>query len=361
MPDEARDAAALPTRRNLLAAAGASLAVLVAGSSLAQDAPLRRLKRLDVPLKTPPGKLPVVDFHTHLQRRVTAEELIQHMDGVGVTRMVLMPLYYGANRPAEIDGEGSDEQALDYARRYPERFVPFVGLQRPELNDPRAWRGGGEGPRLIRETAAKLRTGEFFGMGELMVRFYPYTNRFGIRATRERDFPADSWYMQRCAELSAKYRRPMVVHAEAEPHVAAAIIRLLEAHPQAIVVWAHNCGRSSAENIRAMMTRFPNLYADLGGMVYSGPGVEHYGIYYPRRTEWMHLVVSDHGEVLTDMKAVFEAFSQRFFIGTDVAHARVYSIYHRHLPRWRYFFRQLAPTTAHNIAYRNADRVFGAR
>ncbi|HEY7609937.1 MAG TPA: amidohydrolase family protein [Alphaproteobacteria bacterium] len=347
------------SRRRLFAtAAGSFAAALPLARSLAQEAPLRRLPPLDAPLKSPPGKLPVVDFHTHLQRRVTAEELVAHMDGVGVSRMVLMPLYYGANRPSEMDGEGSDEQARDYARRYPERFVPFVGLQRPELNDANAWRGGGEGPRLIRETEAKLRTGEFFGMGELMIRFYPYTNRFGIRATRERDFPADSWYMQRCAELSAKYRRPMVVHAEAEPHVAAAMIRLLEAHPQAIVVWAHNCGRSSAENIRAMMTRFPNLHADLGGMVYSGPNVEHYGIYYPRRTEWMHLVVSDTGDVLTEMKSLFEAFSQRFFIGTDIAHARVYSIYDRHLPRWRYFFRQLSPAAARNIAYRNAERVF---
>ncbi|MFO0988608.1 MAG: amidohydrolase family protein [Alphaproteobacteria bacterium] len=327
-------------------------------AAAAQEAPLRRLGRLEAPPKTPAEALPVVDFHTHLQRGVTADQLVRHMDAVGVSRMVLMPLYYRDGGGAVNDGEGSDEQARDYARAHPERFVPFVGLQRPELNDPATWRGGGDGPRLIRETEEKLKSGEFFGMGELLARFYPYTNRFGIRATLERDFPVDSWYMQRCAELSARYRRPMVVHAEAEPHVAAAMVRLLEAHPQAIVVWSHNCGRSSAGDIRALMSRFRNLYADLGGMVYSGPGVEHYGIYYPRRTDWMHLVVDDVGRVAADMKAVFEAFSPRFVIGTDIAHARVYAIYDRHLPRWRAFFRQLSPAAAHNIAYRNAERLF---
>jgi hypothetical protein len=37
----------------------------------------------------------LVDFHTHLHKRITAEDLVRRMAEVLVTRMVLMPLYYG--------------------------------------------------------------------------------------------------------------------------------------------------------------------------------------------------------------------------------------------------------------------------
>ena len=307
----------------------------------------------------PPSLIPIVDFHTHLQKRITAEDLVRRMDEVLVTRMVLMPLYYGDSRQATNDGEGSDEQALAYARRYADRFIPFVGMQRPELVDYGIWhRPTSFARRLVRETDAKLRTGEFFGMGEFMLRFYPYTNKFGIVAPSDMDFPADSYLMRTFADLSARYKAPMVVHAEAEPPVTDAMIRLLEAHPDAIIVWAHNCGRSSARDIASMLSRFPNLHADLGGMVYSGSGVEHYGVYFPRRTPWMYLVVDEYGKLLPEMKDVFETYSDRFFIGTDIAHARVYERYAHHLPRWRFIFQQLSTDTARKIAYGNADRLF---
>lgn len=321
-------------------------------------APRRRpLSPVEAAQDATADNLPVVDFHTHLQRRISAEELIASMSQSGVTRMVLMPLYYGDGGGAVNDGEGTDEQALDYARRFPDRFVPFCGMQRGELNWRPAWQGARDALRIVEETDRKLASGEFFGIGELMSRFYPYTNRHGIRATSDMDYPVFSPLMRRFADLSAKYRVPMVVHAEAEPHVADAMLKLLDAHPEAVVVWAHNCGRSSAERIAQMMQQHRNLYADLGGMVYSGPGVEHYGVYYPRRTEWMHLVVDSTGVVLPEMKAVFERFQDRFVIGTDVAHARVYQFYRARLPRWRYFFFQLDIQVAHDIAWRNAERL----
>jgi predicted TIM-barrel fold metal-dependent hydrolase len=274
--------------------------------------------------------------------------------------MVLMPLYYGDTPQAINDGEGSDEQALEYARRYPDRFLPFVGMQRPELVDYRIWHWPTPYARwLVGDTDAKLRTGEFFGMGEFMLRFYPYRNKFGIVAPSDMDFPGDSYLMRTFADLSARYKVPMVVHAEAEPPVTDAIVRLLDAHPEAILVWAHNCGRSSARSIAALLAHFPNLHADLGGMVYSGKGVEHYGVYFPRRTPWMHLVVDETGGLLPEMKDVFEAHPDRFLIGTDIAHARVYQRYVDHLPRWRFMFQQLSADTARKIAYGNADRLLG--
>jgi len=271
-----------------------------------------------------------------------------------------MPLYYGDRPGFSInDGEGSDEQAAEYARRYPDRFMPFVGMQRSELGNAAVW--GGRTPNgalLLRETEAKLRSGEFFGMGEFMLRFYPYTNRWGIVAPSEMRYPPFSYLMRQFADLSARYRAPMVIHCEAEPEYAEEMRRLAEAHPEATLVWAHNCGRSSAEVITAMLERFPNLHADLGGMVYSGPQAQAYGQYWPRRTPWMHLVVDEFGILAPDMRAMFERFSDRFVIGTDIAHARVYDAYAGHWPRWRSFLLQISPAAAHRIAYQNAERFF---
>lgn len=81
----------------------------------------------------PRNALPLIDFHTHLQKRAEASDLIQKMDAAHVARLVLMPLYYGDGSGSVNDGEGSDEQARDYAKRFPNRFVPFVGMQRGEL------------------------------------------------------------------------------------------------------------------------------------------------------------------------------------------------------------------------------------
>jgi len=349
-------------RRRFLAAAGSGLLTMLTGiSARAQSAIRRHVPRLAAAEAATNASVPVIDFHTHLQRRVTAEFLIEKMDAVGVSRLVLSPLYYGDSPDGRYinDGEGSDEQAADYARRYPDRFIPFVGMQRSELDGPGFWSGNRDTIRMLEQTEAKLASGEFFGMGEFMLRFYPYTTRRGIVAPSDMDYPPFSYAMRKFADLSAKFRAPMIVHAEAEPAVAEGMQQLFEAHPQATFVWAHNCGRSSAQAIRRMMGRFANLYADLSGMVYSGgPNPSGYGVYWPRRTEWIHLVVDDQGWVHPEMREVFQQFSTRFLIGTDTAHARVYENYANRLPRWRKFFAQLSSEAMHDIAYRNAERLF---
>lgn len=347
-----------PTRRGVLWGASALAGALAFGAA-AEAQQRRTLPALAVGSNVPNQDLPLVDFHTHLQKRAEANDLIQKMDATGVARLVLMPLYYGDGGNSVNDGEGSDEQARDYGRRFPDRFVPFVGMQRGELNGREVMRSSTDvGLRLVRETSQKLASGEFFGMGEFMLRFYPYTTAQGIVATSDMDYPVDGWFMRQCADLSARYRVPMVFHAEAEPKVAEAARRLFEAHPQAIFVWAHNCGRSSAADIARMFERYPNLHADLGHMTYSGPGVNSYGTGWPRRTEWTHLVVDDRGNLLPEMKALFERFNDRFTIGTDTAHARVYATYANRVPRWRYVMAQLSAQAARNFAFATAERMF---
>jgi hypothetical protein len=107
-----------------------------------------------------------------------------------------------------------------------------------------------------------------------------------------------------------------------------------------------------------MFDDYRNLHADLGHMTYSGPGVNSYDTGWPKRTQWTHLVVDDRGGLLPEMKALFERYPDRFTIGTDTAHARVYASYAQRVPRWRHVLGQLSSETARKFAYGNAERFF---
>jgi len=292
-----------------------------------------------------------------VQGHVGAEQLVAAMDATHVARLVLMPLYYGDGGGAINDGQGSDEQALDFARAYPGRFIPFIGMQRPELLNDGIWRSTmGPGNWLLAGTERKLRSGEYFGMGEFMFRFYPYRTSLGNVAISDMRYPPDSVLMHRFAELGAKYRVPLVMHCEAEPEFAEQMIHLVRTHPDTTFIWAHNCGRSSGEQITRMFSELPNLQADLGLMMSTGG--EGYGSYWPRRTPWMHLIASRDGVLLPEMQALFERFPERFYVGTDTAHARVYAFYARRADLWRRFLSQLSLATARKIAFENAERLF---
>ena len=207
--------------------------------------------------------LPLVDFHEHLLPQRSAEDLILLMEEAGIRRMVLMPVGVGSNL-------ATDEQALAYARQFPGRFIPFVRLMSPVIQGRRGQRERWlhpDGPALdfLRQVEDKLKTGRFYGMGELIARHYGYTNTDGGEVP-EFDNSVDSPLVHKLAELAERYHVVIDIHAEGEPALVEAMGRVLAAHPGATIVWAHNCGRSSASTLREVLQRYPNLLCDLGGM-----------------------------------------------------------------------------------------------
>jgi Tat protein secretion system quality control protein TatD with DNase activity len=211
--------------------------------------------------------LPIIDAHDHLQAQARAEDLVHLMDLAGVARMVLM---------AQVGTEhGSDDQSLMFAQRYPDRFVPFVAFQVPLLASAGSeiierWMHPDDAAlTFLRQTEDKLKSGKFFGLGEIIARHYAYKTRFGAVAP-EINIPVDSPLMHQFAQLAAKYRVPMLIHAEGEPLVVSAMERLLTAHPDARIIWAHNCGRQSAERITKLLEHHPNLFCDLAAMTNQG-------------------------------------------------------------------------------------------
>ncbi|MGW8247489.1 MAG: amidohydrolase family protein [Acidiferrobacterales bacterium] len=302
-------------------------------------------------LPAQPYRGPVVDAHDHLGASFDWETMITAMDRNNVSHGIVMARYYpgGPN-----DKPGSDEAAVRLAERYPGRFYPLAGMQRPLLTGAHKWMSPDrQVDQLIRDTERKLASGKYYGIGEFIVRHWAYSR--GKHA--EQDNPIYSPFMQRMSAIATRFDVPMVIHMEGYPALVKDFSRLLMEYPGTRFVWAHNCGRSKAAVIRSMLSSHPNLFCDLSGMTYTGK--RGYGIGWPRMEEFTALI-ERNGVLFPDMKALYEEFPDRFMIGSDVAHAQGNTIgnYSSRMRRFRLLLGQLRPETARKIAESNAVRVF---
>jgi predicted TIM-barrel fold metal-dependent hydrolase len=105
-----------------------------------------------------------IDIHAHAYRRpvpfvvqfCTAEELIRRYDETGIEKGVLLPIV-----SPEIYLPQANEDILDMAQQYPDRFIPFCNI------DPRALTNSADAPldrllRYYRDQGCK-------GLGEVML------------------------------------------------------------------------------------------------------------------------------------------------------------------------------------------------
>jgi hypothetical protein len=224
-------------------------------------------------------------------------------------------------------------------------------MQRPLLTGAHKWTTpDADVESLIRQTESKLASRRFFGIGEFIVRHWAYSP--GLHS--EQDNPIYSELMRRFSVLAARYDVPMVIHMEGYPALVDDFSRLMSENPGTRYVWAHNCGRSSAAAIRSLLSRFQNLFCDLGGMTGEVTG---YGTGWPRKEEFTSLIERS-GVLSPEMKSLYEEFPDRFMVGMDVAHALAMRIYAGRVQRSRELLEQLSPETRAKIAEQNAIRVF---
>ena len=296
---------------------------------------------------------PIIDAHGHLGSSFRAETIVSAMDTNNIAKQILMARYYPGPTGA-ADQPGSDELALELAQKYPGRFFPLVGMQRTELTGSSKWSKPDDAVEmLLRQTEEKLATGRFWGIGEVIVKHYAYSR--GRDA--EQDNPVYSPFMQRLSRLAARFDVPIVLHMEAAPRLVEDFSRLLQENRDVHYVWAHNCGRSHAPVIRAMLSAHANLFCDLAGM--TNTGETGYGTGWPRMEEYNSLMEIG-GKFLPEMREIYESFPDRFMLGMDVAHAPGMNLrnYSRRVERFRELLGQLSGATAKNFAELNALRIF---
>ena len=186
---------------------------------------------------SPWGSL-VLDIHLHPRRDDAAE--IDHLEGAGVRKAVLLP------------GAGSNDRANSVMAQYPDRFVRFTNA---DVRAPGS-------PDLIR---AGLKGGAI-GVGELK---YPVQ--------------VDGPEMSRAYDLAAEFRVPVLIHFE-EGGFNSGFKRLpilLKSHPQTIFIghaqtWWANISADAANEAGyptgpvksggltdQLLSDYPNIYGDL--------------------------------------------------------------------------------------------------
>jgi len=298
---------------------------------------------------------PVVDAHMHWFGRLSVADVRAQAAKNSVSRIVVVPRHFGS------DGITEDE-ADHLAKVHGDLFWVMIGLQRNELTgvawrrtQPWDWhRPPPEWKSFLAWARRELTSGRRRGLGELTARHYDYKGK----EAGERDLPLDSVLFGDLLRLSAETKRPLMLHAEAERHVVASLEKKLIEIPDAIVIWAHACGRTSPEQARRLLKRFANLHCDLANMTDQG----RYGSFWPRAGPWTYQFEKD-GQIVPEWKAVLIEFPNRFIIGMDINELRAWenSQWNNRLRRFRSLLDQLPKDVAAAVAANNALRLFDVR
>lgn len=267
----------------------------------------------------------IFDVHSHSAKGLNLEHVIGRTAASSVRKIVLF-----ARRG------GVDEEVLQLYAKYPEHVVPTVGFQN--------LRWLKQEPRFPDEVEAKLKSGRFRWMGELLLRHY------GVPELQAPDYDIspNTELFRRVLALSARYSVPVTIHHEAEPGNIEIFRQALSHSSRALVVWAHWCGRSTPETARQLLQEFPNLHCDLG----ASDKTRRYG-------REKNPLVTPGGALQPEWKAVIEAFPDRFLAAIDAVDPGHYNRYQGWVAELKYALAGLAPEIRRRVAFDNAERLLG--
>lgn len=142
----------------------------------------------------------------------------------------------------------------------------------------------------------------------------------------------DQPVVQRVIQMAKE--RGLLLHAHSD---ADAIERIFKTDPSARVLWAH-AGFARPEDVAKLLGRYKTLWADLAFRTDHGQS----------------------GKVPPDWRSVFEAFPDRFMVGTDTFTPERWHYVGEHA-RWsREWLKDLPADLAERIAWKNADALFPA-
>ncbi|HWS76148.1 MAG TPA: hypothetical protein VN324_13475 [Quisquiliibacterium sp.] len=140
---------------------------------------------------------------------------------------------------------------------------------------------------------------------------------------------ADLPVPRRIVELAREHGLVLHAHSDAD-----AVERIFRQDPGARVLWAH-AGFDRPENVRALLARHRNLWADLAFRSEHGAG----------------------GKVDPAWREVFEAFPDRFMVGTDTFTPERLHYIPEHARWTRAWLADLPEPLAERIAWRNAEAL----
>ena len=252
--------------------------------------------------------LPLFDAHVHFSVGATSaytpEAALKILDGAGIGTAI-------------VSSTPNDGTLLLHTA-YPQRFIPFVRPYR-KTRDLSTW--GAErsswykDPDTLPFLEQELKRGIYHGIGEFHVDGH------------EIDTPV----MRGLAALATKHNLWMMAHSD-----ASAIEQLFGFQPGARILWAHTGMSEPAAKVAELLERYPRLYGELSYRSGVGNGLSE---------EW---------------RALLLRFPDRFVYGSDTWIPSRWSQVDNLTHEAQDWLASLPPDVARNIAYRNAQRLFGA-
>ncbi|WP_374467111.1 amidohydrolase family protein [Ferrovibrio sp.] len=244
--------------------------------------------------------LPLIDAHVHYSH--DAWQMVPTADAIAILRR--------AGLRKVLVSSSSDDGTQKLYEAAPDLIVPEL----------RPYRSRGELSSWMRDDTvlqhieARLAKYSYVGIGEFHV--------YGADA----DLPV----LKRVVALAKQHKLFLHAHSDAD-----AVERLFRHDPQALVLWAHS-GFDRPDAVRAMLKRYPTLWADLAFR-------------------------SDHasqGKVDPAWRVLFEEFPDRFMVGTDTFTPERWFYIEEHAKWSRGWLADLPAPLAERIAYRNAEALF---
>ena len=251
--------------------------------------------------------LPLFDAHIHFSAGATSAytpaAAMQILDSAGI-------------RIALLSSTPNDGTLALYAA-YPHRFIPFLRPYRKTRNlsdwgeERRSWY---KDPQTVPFLEQELARGIFRGIGEFHVN------------GDEIDTPV----MRELVRLAAKHGLWLMAHSDAD-----AIEKIFAFDPKAKILWAHTGMGEPSERVAQLFRRYPQLVGELSYRSGVSGGLS---------AEWRDLLLR---------------FPDRFVYGSDTWVPSRWAEVKALTSEARDWLSTLPSPAAENIAYRNAERLFG--
>ncbi len=259
---------------------------------------------------------PIFDAHLHYNEEAwmsahPVDDALARLQRSGVRAIV------ANSRPN--DGTKSLAAARDQTAAAGVTVVPFIRLYRNRADYTGWFQDETIYEMVLRELAAGTAAGPYRGLGEFHL--YDSANAQGTVARK----------LMQLAQA-----KDLVVLA----HVDDAAIDLLMAHaPQARLIWAHTgIGGASVQRVRTLLAQYPRLMGELS--------------YRPGLT-------GASGGLSEDWKALLNAHSERFLVGSDTWVNARWAGYEGLMTDVRRWLADLPEPAARRIAWENGAGLFG--
>lgn len=248
----------------------------------------------------PATQIPLIDAHVHYSH--DAWSMVPTDDAIAILRK--------SNLRKVLVSSSSDEGTQQLYKAAPDLIVPEL----------RPYRSRGEigtwfrDDSIIAHMEARLAQYRYVGIGE----FHLYGESADLPVPR------------RMVQLAKQHKLFLHAHSDID-----AVERLFKQDPRALILWAHS-GFDRPDAVRDLLQRYSNLWADLAFR-------------------------NDHasqGKVDPAWRAVFEAFPDRFMVGTDTFSPERWYYIEEHAKWSRGWLADLPMPLAEKIAWRNAEALF---